>query len=69
MQREQIFNRFYANSIATHIANSSPKIKAVFEAWKEVDKDARLSNIEKNQELKYAILEETPWVLDVQDET
>ncbi|MEJ2105183.1 MAG: alpha-2-macroglobulin family protein, partial [Ignavibacteriaceae bacterium] len=24
---EQVFNRFYANSIATHIANSSPKIK------------------------------------------
>ncbi|MEJ2194913.1 MAG: alpha-2-macroglobulin family protein [Ignavibacteriaceae bacterium] len=66
---EQIFNRFYANSIATYIANSSPKIKAVFEKWKEIDKDALLSNLEKNQELKYALLEETPWVLDAQDET
>ena len=66
---EQIFNRFYANSIATHIANSSPKIKAVFEAWKEIDKDALISNLEKNQELKYALLEETPWVLDAQDES
>ncbi|NCA80318.1 MAG: hypothetical protein EOM76_09085, partial [Sphingobacteriia bacterium] len=27
---EQIFSRYYANSIATFIANSSPKIKAVF---------------------------------------
>ena len=26
---EQVFNRFYANSIATHIANSSPKIKKI----------------------------------------
>ncbi len=37
---EQVFNRFYANSIATHIANSSPKIKKIFDTWKEVDKDA-----------------------------
>ena len=66
---EQIFNRFYANSIATHIANSSPKIKAVFDKWKEIDKDALLSNLEKNQELKYALLEETPWVLDALDES
>jgi uncharacterized protein YfaS (alpha-2-macroglobulin family) len=66
---EQIFNRFYANSIATHIVNSSPKKKAVFDNWKEIDKDALLSNLEKNQELKYALLEETPWVLDAQDES
>ncbi|MCH7722833.1 MAG: hypothetical protein IIC76_05755 [Bacteroidetes bacterium] len=66
---EQIFNRFYANSIATFIANSNPKIKKVFESWKEIDKDALISNLEKNQELKYALLEETPWVLDAQDES
>ncbi len=66
---EQIFSRFYANSIATFIANSNPKIKKVFESWKNVDKDALLSNLEKNQELKSALLEETPWVLDAQDES
>ena len=66
---EQIFSRLYANSIATHIANSNPKIKKVFDAWKTVDKDALLSNLEKNQELKYALLEETPWVLNAQNES
>ncbi len=66
---EQIFSRFYANSIATFIANSNPKIKKVFESWKTIDKDALLSNLEKNQELKSALLEETPWVLDAQDES
>ena len=30
---EQIFNRYYANSIGTWVANSNPKIKAVFEQW------------------------------------
>lgn len=66
---EQTFSRFYANSIATHIANSSPKIKAVFDTWRTQQPDALLSNLEKNQELKSALLEETPWVLDAKDET
>jgi hypothetical protein len=66
---EQIFSRYYANSIATHIANSSPNIKKVFEGWKTTDKEALLSNLEKNQDLKSALLEETPWVLDAQNES
>lgn len=67
---EQTFSRFYANSIATHIANSSPKIKAVFDSWRSnPDSKALLSNLEKNQELKSLMLEETPWVLDAKDET
>jgi len=67
---EQTFSRFYANSIASHIANSSPKIKAVFNSWKNTpDSKALLSNLEKNQELKSLMLEETPWVLDAKDET
>jgi len=66
---EQVFTRYYANSIASHIANSSPKIKAVFDSWKNSNPEAFLSNLEKNQELKSLILEETPWVLDAQDES
>lgn len=65
---EQTFSRFYANSIATHIANSNPKIKQVFDSWKNSSPEAFLSNLEKNQELKALVLEETPWVLDAQDE-
>ena len=67
---EQTFSRFYANSIASHIANSSSKIKAVFDSWKNnPDSKALLSNLEKNQELKSLMLEETPWVLDAKNET
>ena len=65
---EQTFDRFYANSIASNIANSSPKIKAVFDSWKNFTPDALLSNLEKNQELKAVMLEETPWVLDAKSE-
>ncbi|HET6991722.1 MAG TPA: alpha-2-macroglobulin family protein, partial [Bacteroidia bacterium] len=42
---EQTFSRFYSNSIATNIANSTPKIHAVFEAWKTKSPDAFLSNL------------------------
>ncbi len=67
---EQTFSRFYANSIASHIANSSPKIKRVFDSWKNTpDSKALLSNLEKNQELKAVLLEETPWVLDGKNES
>ena len=66
---EQTFSRFYANSIASSIANSNPRIKQVFDTWKNVQPDALLSNLEKNQELKSALLEETPWVLQAKDES
>ncbi|OJJ14248.1 hypothetical protein BKI52_43955 [marine bacterium AO1-C] len=66
---EQTFSRFYANSIASHVANSSPNIKKVFDSWKNITPDALLSNLEKNQELKSLILQETPWVLNSKSES
>lgn len=65
---EQIFSRYYANSLATSVANSHPKVKTIFEQWRDREPDALLSNLSKNQELKTALLEETPWVLNAQSE-
>jgi hypothetical protein len=65
---EQTWNRYYANSLATFIANSSPRIREVFEKWKIKDTAALMSNLEKNQELKAVMLEETPWVLQAKNE-
>ncbi len=65
---EQTWNRYYANSIATFISNSSPRIKEVFEKWKIKDTAALMSNLQKNQELKAVLLEETPWVLQAKNE-
>lgn len=64
---EQIFSRFYANALASHIANSNPRIKEVFELWR--NSDALTSNLEKNQELKSILIEETPWLRDAQSES
>ena len=45
---------YYANTLASFIMNSQPKIKAVFESWKLQGgtKETFLSNLQKNQELK-----------------
>ncbi|CAM1346398.1 Alpha-2-macroglobulin [Tenacibaculum crassostreae] len=64
---EQTFARYYANTLASYIANSNPRIQEVFNAWKS--SDALLSNLEKNQELKSLIIQETPWLRDAQSET
>jgi uncharacterized protein YfaS (alpha-2-macroglobulin family) len=65
---EQLFSRYYANSIASHIANSTPKIKQVFEKWKNLTPEAFLSNLDKNQELKNILIEETPWLRNANNE-
>ncbi|MGJ8592490.1 MAG: alpha-2-macroglobulin family protein [Aquaticitalea sp.] len=64
---EQTFSRYYANALASHIANSNPRIQEVFNQWKNTD--ALLSNLEKNEELKSILIQETPWLRDAQSET
>jgi hypothetical protein len=64
---EQIFNRFYANSLARHIAKSDPKIHKFFEQWRGTT--ALDSPLEKNQGLKSVTLEESPWVRQAQNES
>lgn len=66
---EQTFNRYYANALSSYLANSNPKIKEVFASWTEKDSNALLSNLQKNQSLKLALLEETPWVLEAKNES
>lgn len=64
---EQTFNRLYANALARHIANSDPKIRKIFDQWKNTP--ALDSPLEKNQDLKTVLLEETPWVRQAQAES
>jgi uncharacterized protein YfaS (alpha-2-macroglobulin family) len=64
---EQIFSRYYANALASHIANSNQRIQEVFNQWKS--QGALISNLEKNEELKSILIQETPWLRDAQSET
>jgi len=74
---EQIFNQYYANVLAMHINRITPSLKETFSKWQTKDeinplsktKSELLSNLQNNKELKLAILQETPWVMDAIDET
>lgn len=63
---EQLFSKYYANSLSASIIDKFPKIKMVFDKWKGTD--AMKSPLSKNQELKTALLEETPWLMEAQSE-
>ena len=65
---EQTFNRYYANHLARHIAQSDPKIRRVFEIWRTAPKTLD-SPLLKNQDLKSLMIEETPWLRDGNSET
>ena len=64
---EQTFNRLYANVLARKIADSDPKIKRIFEQWRATP--ALDSPLEKNQDLKSVMLEETPWFRQAENES
>lgn len=61
---------YYANSISAYLMKQSPRIRSVFEQWKrEAGQESLKSNLEKNQELKDIVLDETPWVADAERES
>ena len=62
---------YYANSLAAHLLHQSPRIKSVMEQWKRESgsETSLMSSLEKNQELKTMVLDETPWVSDARHES
>jgi uncharacterized protein YfaS (alpha-2-macroglobulin family) len=64
---EQVFNRLYANALARHIAASDPKIRRVFDLWKNTP--ALDSPLEKKQDVKSVMIEETPWLRQAKSES
>ncbi len=62
-----VFNKWFADVLASEIFKANPKLKTVFDEYQQ--KGLLTSNLEKNQELKQLLLEETPWVLDSKSET
>ncbi|KAA0128329.1 hypothetical protein FY557_09980 [Chryseobacterium sp. SN22] len=61
-----VFNKWFADVLASEIFRANPKMKTIFEQYR--DKGLLKSNLEKNQELKQLLLEETPWVLESKNE-
>ncbi|MDR0680372.1 MAG: alpha-2-macroglobulin [Dysgonamonadaceae bacterium] len=65
------FAACYSNTLATQIVNSTPKIKSIIDIWTKQGgtKETLLSNLEKNEELKAILLEETPWIMEAKSES
>lgn len=61
-----VFNKWFADVLASEIFKANPKLKTVFDEYQS--KGLLTSNLEKNQELKQLLLEETPWVLESKNE-
>lgn len=59
---------YYANSLASHIAQSNPDIMKAVEKWTK-DYSSLESPLAKNEELHRTILAETPWMTAADDET
>ena len=57
---------YYSNAIANNILHQSPEIKTVIEQWRQEtgSETSLMSSLEKNEELKAVVLNETPWVMD-----
>jgi uncharacterized protein YfaS (alpha-2-macroglobulin family) len=66
---EQIFSRYYANTLASYISNAIPGVKTTFDKWRTTDTAALQSNLQKNEELKAVLLQETPWVAEAKNES
>ena len=66
---ETAFYVFYANSLSAYIADHVPNLMAYIKKWQIETPDALLSQLEKDQDLKAILLQETPWVLEAKSET
>lgn len=68
---ETAFHRYFTNSVARHIVASlknSPEMKKLLESLNDDSSNNAKSELEKNQELKEILLNETPWVMDAKNE-
>ncbi|MFZ4465156.1 MAG: alpha-2-macroglobulin family protein, partial [Bacteroidales bacterium] len=66
---ESIFNRFYANTLASIVAAQIPDAMEVIRQWKEKNPEELQSELSKNEHLKSVLLQETPWVMEAKAES
>ncbi len=67
LSADVVFNKWFADVLASEIFKANPRMKTVFDEYQS--KGLLVSNLEKNQELKQLLLDETPWVLESKNET
>ena len=62
---------YYTYTLATQLAQSHPKIRQLITQWQAEGGNVETlqAALNRNEELKNILLEETPWVMEAQDET
>jgi len=65
------FASYFVNTLGSAITVQYPKVTNMIKAWKMQggNSETLMSNLQKNEELKSVLLEETPWVLDAKNES
>lgn len=65
----QWMNYFYIQSMASHIVKENPEIEQVFKQWQMLSPEELESELFRDQELKKVMIEETPWLMNAQDQS
>lgn len=65
---ERLYHRFMANSLSSFIVSHNPDISKMLSSWSKQPIGTWQTQLEKNQDLKQTLLEETPWVLESNNE-
>lgn len=62
---------YYTHTLATQLAQSHPRIRQVITQWQAEGGNVETLHaaLSRNEELKNILLEETPWVMEAQDES
>lgn len=65
------FASYYVNTLGSSIVRQYPKVAAMIQVWTNQggNEQTLVSKLQKDEELKTVLLEETPWVLDAKTET
>jgi hypothetical protein len=60
----------YANTLASYIVGVHPSIREVVDSWQSQGESLEnfMSQLQKNEELREILLEETPWLMEAEDE-
>ena len=69
-----VLSKLYADVMGAYVMRSYPAVQKVIGQWAHDtaatgNKDALLSQLDKNPDLKSVLLEQTPWVMDANSET
>ncbi len=64
-----LVNQLYTNTLAFNIVKDNPSIETVFNQWVKDTVNPLISQLEKNEDVKQTVLDETPWLRDGVGET